>query len=637
MLFELTRSRVLAASTAAAVFVACSSDPTGAFGPAAPGSGDPSSPNQPSTELAAFDGAVDYLSSESIAFGAVIDGDGGLRDTAAALEALDLSQPADRAQWASLSATFDAQLADAEQQLAAAVVSAYETAAFESEMQRMRVAALAASDAPPEVNGQQKFVSLATVFVVTTTAITLTRVYRAIRDVSHRNQNRPVRRVATGSEAGRTAIATALRNNGVDVPDDATGEQVADIYEQQSGRYLRANVAQVARDHTQSASGNNDAEAVVATQNMEAQRQDNAQAARDLGVVATDAVVNLSTAGPTGLGAGVEGTMLVLTATENTPNDFVNRHVDAVVASREQQALPATPPSTTDPDDAADRLRRVADGDEDPPTPEEADDLANAIVQRLRDQADEVSPLTTVPTRIGIGSTTLEPSAGSDVRGEVPLPGFTDGESADVLIRAEGLLPQEIGAHALGVATPVRVTRTPLLGTLLLVASPASAAVDGEQAWSAEATITDVHAATQLVFDGVNVSVFPRVVPVSGPGVSSVSVDAFGDATLRVRRLDSGESYLLSLSEEADACGVVGSFTCGGGDVVCADLVCNGSADCADGSDEDGDLCGDESSCCVATQGCPSETGSNCGETCCCCPYGQICDPVDYRNGCVAE
>jgi hypothetical protein len=75
-------------------------------------------------------------------------------------------------------------------------------------------------------------------------------------------------------------------------------------------------------------------------------------------------------------------------------------------------------------------------------------------------------------------------------------------------------------------------------------------------------------------------------------------------------------------------------FTCPGSDTcIAAATVCNGTDDCPGGSDEDPSICGDESSCCIATQGCPGETGDSCADSCCCCPGGMACC-ADHTQGC---
>ncbi len=79
-----------------------------------------------------------------------------------------------------------------------------------------------------------------------------------------------------------------------------------------------------------------------------------------------------------------------------------------------------------------------------------------------------------------------------------------------------------------------------------------------------------------------------------------------------------------------------GTFTCANGATICAELACNTTPNCSDGSDEDAATCGQADSCCVATRGCPGETGSSCADTCCCCPYGQACDQSNWANGCVS-
>lgn len=76
--------------------------------------------------------------------------------------------------------------------------------------------------------------------------------------------------------------------------------------------------------------------------------------------------------------------------------------------------------------------------------------------------------------------------------------------------------------------------------------------------------------------------------------------------------------------------------SCADGTPVCAELVCNGTQDCADGSDEDPAICGEQSACCQATNGCPGESATECSAECCCCDFGEICDQGNNANGCVA-
>lgn len=78
-----------------------------------------------------------------------------------------------------------------------------------------------------------------------------------------------------------------------------------------------------------------------------------------------------------------------------------------------------------------------------------------------------------------------------------------------------------------------------------------------------------------------------------------------------------------------------GTTSCGDGTIICAEQVCNTVRDCEDGSDEAPDVCGDASSCCQATSGCPGETGSSCTDSCCCCPLGSVCDQGSFASGCV--
>lgn len=78
-------------------------------------------------------------------------------------------------------------------------------------------------------------------------------------------------------------------------------------------------------------------------------------------------------------------------------------------------------------------------------------------------------------------------------------------------------------------------------------------------------------------------------------------------------------------------------FDCGNGTSIQPSLVCNGTSNCSNGADEEISLCGSEVSCCIATNGCPEETGSSCGSTCCCCGAGEACDAGTPSNGCVGS
>jgi hypothetical protein len=76
-------------------------------------------------------------------------------------------------------------------------------------------------------------------------------------------------------------------------------------------------------------------------------------------------------------------------------------------------------------------------------------------------------------------------------------------------------------------------------------------------------------------------------------------------------------------------------FSCSNGSCISASIVCNGIPDCPGGEDEDPGVCFDPQNCCVATRGCPEETGSSCAATCCCCPLQQACC-ADSSQGCCA-
>lgn len=74
-------------------------------------------------------------------------------------------------------------------------------------------------------------------------------------------------------------------------------------------------------------------------------------------------------------------------------------------------------------------------------------------------------------------------------------------------------------------------------------------------------------------------------------------------------------------------------FMCADGTCIAASTACNGLMDCPSGEDEDPATCDTPQSCCVATMGCPSESGDECGEMCCCCPADQACC-ANPNDGC---
>jgi tetratricopeptide (TPR) repeat protein len=79
----------------------------------------------------------------------------------------------------------------------------------------------------------------------------------------------------------------------------------------------------------------------------------------------------------------------------------------------------------------------------------------------------------------------------------------------------------------------------------------------------------------------------------------------------------------------------VDQFRCNDGTCIPASSVCNHHADCTGGEDEAPSICGNAQSCCIATNGCVGETGTNCAQSCCCCPVSQACC-ANHEQGCCA-
>lgn len=263
-------------------------------------------------------------------------------------------------------------------------------------------------------------------------------------------------------------------------------------------------------------------------------------------MVATETVVEFSTSGSSG-SAGLDAAMLVLDATGNTPNDYIGRSVDALVVSEEKEDVAVTPGEMSG-ERARFGLRRAAEGGE--ASPEHVDELTEAIVESIVEEAErQGATVDEVPVRIAFGTGTIQPDPEQpDVLStELELPGFHNGELVDMLIVQEDARPIEVEEHPLGPDSPYHLTHTPLLGTIMLSAVPLGLPVDGERPWEVEVKIRRVTEPTQIVMGGVNVDVTPRLLTASENEMFMVRVDAYGAATVQARRMDTGESFSLSL------------------------------------------------------------------------------------------
>ncbi len=509
-------------------------------------------PSEALPEMEAFNEAQQGVHRSMNDYAGRLVGEGGFVERAAILRDLDFSRPEDVQQWVEQSKMMDEELEALLVILADGALKALESSRMRSEILGMREQGFTAE----ALELRQRAFILKTM-ALATAGITIYRTFRSIGETVDDSQ-KIVTDMARGEPASREAVADALRKNGVSVPDGSSGEDLAGIFEEQ-GRNTRRRVANDVREQAGQLIMDGGAEGDEPTDLAVEDSERRVDSAVQLGEIAVDSCVAASQSVTGGAGDLIGGTAgaatdLVLTATENDPMSQVKRHVDVVVVSKDTQPVEQPPPSEIPVEDAAAIMEQTAQG-EDGPGPEILIDAANALWTELLELGSQLGALASLPSRIAFTEATLE----EEHQGEeattysavAPVPGFSEGERAEILATRTDITPQEVPTHELGPDSPLVLDSPPLLGTLSVRSSPAGLALGESQLFDVTVTMRDVPSPTSLTCTGTNAVVSQSVLPAPSAGEYNFRVEVFGRASMRIRRSDSGESYLFTLRMEA--------------------------------------------------------------------------------------
>lgn len=368
------------------------------------------------------------------------------------------------------------------------------------------------------------------------------------------NTQRMVYTTAEGGPNSRAALIQILKDNGVEVSDMASAEEVIEIFDTQPRDVRRTITTQVeAWNEDAFAAGGEDAE--DALDRFEEAREDVPEISNEGGALAVTQTVSFVQSVTGGVGnvvGGVPGAVidLTLTATEKNPTDIIQRNVTVFVTAGEKEDLP-TQTSPTSPTVALETIEKAAAGD---PSinPEQIVDAATALIQELAEGLRSTfGPSVQIAQRFALsgGTLTEEPQEDGTFKQNVSLPltHFRSGEAAEVVIVREGMLAQEVLNYALGVDPPIVLDTPPLLGTITVESAAGTASAES-QLFDVMATLIRVPQVTELICQGTNVVCSPTVSPVATDGTTTFSVEVFGRGELRLIRRDTGESYALNLT-----------------------------------------------------------------------------------------
>ncbi len=372
------------------------------------------------------------------------------------------------------------------------------------------------------------------------------------------NTQRMVYSTANGDDSSRGAVIAILRGKGVEIPESATAEEVIEAFDDQP-RDLRRTITSEVEQWNESKFDDPDPAVSDAVEGrVQEARDDVPEIANEAGAFGTTQTVSLVQAVTGGVGSvvgGVPGATadLVLTATEMNPTDIVQRNVTVYVAAGEK----VTPPTETTPMLPAEAVQTIERAEAGDPTvnPEELKEAASALIKEVTDELRlRFGPGVQLAQRIALSTGSLSGTTQADGTVEhavtLSLPGFQNGESAEVVVVREGHLPHEVATHVLGPTNALVLDSPPLLGTISVESSPGAVDPSGSQLYSVTGHVVRVPAGTELLCQGVNAICSPSSAPVFGDSSVTFNVQVFGSAQLRLVRHDTGESYSLSLKAQ---------------------------------------------------------------------------------------
>ncbi len=519
-----------------------------------------STDNVAAPELVEFNESAAKAHSTSLELAELVLGSGGIADRTQATRTLPLTTVAEIQAWRGERDALRAQLKVASQKSAefALELGSAERDRREFLAQQALYFPLSTDDGVTTPQGlatvQQPLIVAA--LAIATLSIGAYRFLKGFGELADHTQ-RMVYTTAEGTPESRAAVIKLLKDKGVEVSDNASAEEVIDLFDELPRDVRRTITTQVeAWNEDQFASGND--QAADALDRFEEARDDVPDIANEGGAFAVTQTVTFvqSVTGGVGNvvggvpGAGVD---LVLTATEMNPTDIVQRNVTVYVTTGEKEDLP-TETSPTPPALALETIEKAAQGD---PSinPDEVVDAAVALIQEVADGLRATfGPTVQIAQRFAVTGGTLIEEAQDDgtFKQEValPLPYFAEGEVAEVVIAREGVLPQEVIDHTLRADNPIVLDSPPLLGTISIASAAGDSSAES-QMFTVTASVIRVPQATEIICRGENAVCTNAVMPLATDGDVTFNVEVFGRAELKVLRRDTGESYSLILNAKS--------------------------------------------------------------------------------------
>lgn len=521
----------------------------------------PTSSNQPSAEVVQMNNSAAKAQATAATLARLVLGADGIADKVEAIRTMPISTVAQIAAWRAERDELRRQLQEATANAAQFSLEAHAVETNRREFLQQQALGFswgetpASSEKSGEIDSVQQPLIVMGVLAVATFSIGAYRFLKGFGELAD-NTQRMVYTTAKGSELSRKAVITILRNEGVEIPDNATSEQVIEIFKDQP-RDLRRTVTTEVELWNESKFEDRDAtESSAAADRIQQAHDDVPVIANEAGAFATTQTVSLVQAVTGGVGSvvgGVPGAAadLALTATEMNPTDIVQRNVTVYTAAGEKVSLP-TETTPMLPSEAVESIERAQAGD---PTvnPDELKEAATALIQEVSNELRlQFGPTVQLAQKIALSTGSLETKTqanGTEVQGvTLSLPSFQNGEVAQVVVVREGHLPHEVQSHVLGPTNALVLDTPPLLGTISVEVSPGAIDPSGSQLFELTGHVVRVPSGTQLLCQGVNAFCSPSSASLSGDGSATFRVEVFGRGQVRLVRHDTAESYLLSLN-----------------------------------------------------------------------------------------